>query len=151
MVKQVWLSILCAISIAFISTGCGGGGSSGPKMVDLTVTVPATGTLKKGKFAKTVSIADVKGVVLADGTEVSGEEEEGTFTIRVPEGSDVHIQATITDENGSEFTFESFVNDASESDQVVDEDSTRVANLLVYDGVKNNTSIKDLLLSENDS
>ncbi len=150
MVKQVWGSIFCAIAIAFVSAGCGGGGSSSQKMVDLTVSVPTAGTLKKGKNSKTVSITDVKGVVLADETEVNGKENDGTFIISVPEGSDVHIQATITDENGSEFTFESFVNDASESEQIVDEDSTRVANLLVYEGVKNNTSIKDLLLSEND-
>lgn len=150
MIKQVWCSIFCIIAIGFLSTGCGGGSSSAQKTVDLTVMVPTTGTLQKGKSLKTVSILSVKGKILADDKEVNAKENGENFVIKVPEGADVHIQATITDENGSEFTFECYVDNATESTQVVDEDSTRVANLLVYDGVKNNSSVKDLLLSDRD-
>ena len=47
-------------------------------------------------------------------------------------------------------TFECFVNDAAESNQVVDEDSTRVATLVLSEGEANALSVKELLAQEED-
>ena len=146
--KKALQSILWAASIALLSTACGGGSGSGT--VDLTVKVPTTSQQKKGKSSKNISVEKVKGVVLDDGTEVEGVESNGEYTVKVPEGSDVHIVATVKNEDGSECDFECFVNDATESDQVVDEDSTRVASLVISEGVTNDTPLKELLGREKD-
>ena len=147
--RKMFFSLLSAAAIGLLSTGCGG--SSGTKTVDLTVSVPTTVTAKKGKHHKEISVAEVKGVLLEDGTEVEGTEDaDGNFIVKVPEGSDVRILATIQNENGSEITFESFVNDATESDQVVDEDTTRVATLILSEGESNAISVKELLAQEQD-
>lgn len=136
--------IILVISSSVLLTGCGG--SSGTKTVDLTVTVPTTTSQKKGKHSKKISVSKVKGILLSDGSEVEGTEDgNGNFTVKVPKGSDVHIVATVTNENGSEINFESFVNDAEESEHSVDEDSTRVALLVLNEGIDNQESVKDLL------
>ena len=137
-------SFVWAALVAFIFSACGGGSSN--KMVDLTVTVPTAGIQKKGKNAKSITVSKVKGTILNDGKEVEGEESaNGNYTVQVPEGSDVHLVATITDENGSEINFECLVNDAKESEQSVDEDSTRVALLVLNEVVDSGSSVKDLL------
>lgn len=149
---NVFFTILSAGVFALLSTGCGGGGSSSePKTVDLTVSVNSSGSQKKAKLAKDVSVTEVKGILLSDDSVVEAElDADGNFVMNVPEGSDVRIIATIKNENGSEFNFESFVNDATESDQVVDEDSTRVSTLILSESVNNETTLKDLLAQEND-
>ena len=68
--KKLFYSIFGAAAIGLLSTGCGG--SSGSKTVDLTVSVPTAGSAKKGKHHKEVSVTEVKGVLLSDGTEVEG-------------------------------------------------------------------------------
>lgn len=137
-------SIVWAVLVAFTLTACGGGSSN--KTVDLIVTVPTAEIQKKSKNGKSVSVSKVKGTILKDGNEVEGQEtSNGNYIVKVPEGSDVHLVATVTDENGSEINFECLVNDAKESEQSVDEDSTRVALLVLNEVVDSDSSIKDLL------
>ncbi|PCJ58164.1 MAG: hypothetical protein COA79_14185 [Planctomycetota bacterium] len=143
--------IIYAMGLGLALTACGGSGSDSSGDIDLKISVPTTSTSQKtSKITESFDVDEVTVVNLDNNEELTAEKDGDVYVVTVPGNADIHIRVRIRNANGNLMTFEKYVDDVDKSDHDINEDTTKIAALLVKESSDTDKPIKDLLRGEND-